>query len=228
MLDVLERRSAGLPLHTAVQRVTDGTAALGLGVRRGAAAAPRARPAGAVPPDPPRTEPRDRGRVLRAGRGADPVRRLPARVLPARLLAPLARAGPDGADRGGLRRRGLAVARWCPGSRSRWRCRARPSSTASGSSSATHPTSPPSSPRSSVPVRAPPPTTVASRRSGRWTRSSSATPAGWPRRSRTATGPTGGRTEAVLPDEDPQAGSPDLHRASVLFDRMVGYLDAAR
>lgn len=33
---------------------------------------------------------------------------------------------------------------------------------------------------------------------------------------------------AVLPDEDPQAGSPDLHRASVLFDRMVGYLDAAR
>lgn len=34
--------------------------------------------------------------------------------------------------------------------------------------------------------------------------------------------------EAVLPDEDPQAGSPDLHRASVLFDRMVGYLDAAR
>ncbi len=32
----------------------------------------------------------------------------------------------------------------------------------------------------------------------------------------------------VLPDEDPQPGSPDLHRASGLFDRMVGYLDAAR
>ena len=32
----------------------------------------------------------------------------------------------------------------------------------------------------------------------------------------------------VLPDEDPQSGSADLHRASVLFDRMVGYLDAAR
>jgi DICT domain-containing protein len=34
--------------------------------------------------------------------------------------------------------------------------------------------------------------------------------------------------ETVLPDEDPQAGSPDLHRASLLLDRMVGYLDAAR
>jgi DICT domain-containing protein len=33
---------------------------------------------------------------------------------------------------------------------------------------------------------------------------------------------------AVLPDEDPAAGSSDLHRASVLFDRMVGYLDAGR
>lgn len=33
---------------------------------------------------------------------------------------------------------------------------------------------------------------------------------------------------SVLPDEDPQPGSPDLHRASVLFDRMVGYLDASR
>ena len=32
----------------------------------------------------------------------------------------------------------------------------------------------------------------------------------------------------VLPDEDPEAGSADLHRASELFDRMVGYLDAAR
>lgn len=34
--------------------------------------------------------------------------------------------------------------------------------------------------------------------------------------------------ETVLPDEDPQAGSADLHRASLLFDRMVGYLDASR
>ncbi len=32
----------------------------------------------------------------------------------------------------------------------------------------------------------------------------------------------------VLPDEDPGAGSADLHRASALFGRMVGYLDAAR
>ena len=32
----------------------------------------------------------------------------------------------------------------------------------------------------------------------------------------------------VLPDEDPEPGSPDLHRASALFDRMVGYLDVAR
>ncbi len=31
-----------------------------------------------------------------------------------------------------------------------------------------------------------------------------------------------------LPDADPVAGSADLHRASALFDRMVGYLDAAR
>ena len=29
----------------------------------------------------------------------------------------------------------------------------------------------------------------------------------------------------VLPDEDPGAGSADLHRASALFDRMLGYLD---
>lgn len=34
--------------------------------------------------------------------------------------------------------------------------------------------------------------------------------------------------DVVLPDADPGAGSPDLHRASALFDRMVGYLDAAR
>ncbi len=34
--------------------------------------------------------------------------------------------------------------------------------------------------------------------------------------------------ESVLPDEDPTPGSPDLRRASALFDRMVGYLDAAR
>lgn len=33
--------------------------------------------------------------------------------------------------------------------------------------------------------------------------------------------------ETVLPDTDPGPGSPDLHRASNLFDRMVGYLDAA-
>lgn len=33
---------------------------------------------------------------------------------------------------------------------------------------------------------------------------------------------------AVLPDQDPEGGSADLHRASDLFDRMVGYLDAAR
>jgi MerR family transcriptional regulator, light-induced transcriptional regulator len=32
----------------------------------------------------------------------------------------------------------------------------------------------------------------------------------------------------VLPDEDPAGASGDLHRASALFGRMVGYLDAAR
>jgi DICT domain-containing protein len=34
--------------------------------------------------------------------------------------------------------------------------------------------------------------------------------------------------ETVLPDGDPSSGSPDLHRASALFDRILGYLDAAR
>ena len=34
--------------------------------------------------------------------------------------------------------------------------------------------------------------------------------------------------EPVLPDEDPAPGSPDLRRASALFDRVVGYLDAVR
>ncbi|MCF6377399.1 MerR family transcriptional regulator [Nocardioides KLBMP 9356] len=32
----------------------------------------------------------------------------------------------------------------------------------------------------------------------------------------------------VVPAGDPEPGSPDLHRASALFDRMLGYLDAAR
>lgn len=32
----------------------------------------------------------------------------------------------------------------------------------------------------------------------------------------------------VLPDQDPEPGSPDLQRVSLLFDRMLGYLDATR
>ena len=85
MLDVLERQELGAPAPHSRAARHRGAAAVGLGVRRAPAAAPRPRPAGAHAPHPRRDEPGDRGRVLRPGRGAAPLRRLPARDLPARL-----------------------------------------------------------------------------------------------------------------------------------------------
>ena len=228
VLEVLRHRDAGLALEAAVRRAT--TESL---QSRSVYAELRRRHPELTPQLLSKTslagaQPRHRGRVLRAGGGAAALRRLPARDLPPRVLRPLGGARPHRPD--GRASSPTSPLRATP----RPACRSRSAlprdgarSTASGSSCATRPTC----------RRAWRPSSDPARRA--WPDSRRRFEAVWtvdPRAVRHASRvaaaladeyrPGWRATELAMLDDEPPAASADLRRASDLFNRMMGYLDA--